>query len=215
MAIVAEGNRGRLYLSPNSKQSEVALSAIPSWRPDQPINRDTRDLVSGRGYGFFIWADLFTPRQLVALTTFSDLVAEAREKCYRDAIENGELGIENEERKGSLGNSSFPNSSFHIHHSQSEKLGLETGGTGAKAYSEAVAVYLAFVISRLADFNSSICGWIPVVQATRNTFGRQAIPMSWDYAEINLFGDRLANYDAALSKVLSPRANSHFLENKV
>jgi putative DNA methylase len=65
-------------------------------------------------------------------------------------------------------------------------------------------VYLAFVVSRCADFNSTICGWIPVVQATRNTFSRNAIPITWDYAELNLFGDWLANYSAALEKVIDP-----------
>ncbi|OYT69000.1 MAG: hypothetical protein CFK52_14190, partial [Chloracidobacterium sp. CP2_5A] len=86
MAIVAEGERGRVYLPPTPEHETAAQQAKPEWKPDQPMNRDTRDLVSGRGYGFFTWADLFTPRQLVALTTFADLVQEAMARVKRDYL---------------------------------------------------------------------------------------------------------------------------------
>ena len=86
MAVVVEGDRRRLYLSPTLEQESVAREARPKWIPDQPMNRDTTNLVSGRGYGFFTWADLFTDRQLVALTTFSDLVGEARDRIHADAV---------------------------------------------------------------------------------------------------------------------------------
>ncbi len=86
MAIVAEGDRERVYLPPSADQEETARMASPAWRPDEPMNRVTTNLVSGRGYGVFTWADLFTERQLTALTTFSDLVSEAREKVHQDAM---------------------------------------------------------------------------------------------------------------------------------
>ncbi len=86
MAIVVEGDRGRVYLAPTPEHEDIAGQAEPMWKPDQPMNRDTSNLVSGRGYGFFTWADLFTPRQLVALTTFSDLVAEAMERVKNDYL---------------------------------------------------------------------------------------------------------------------------------
>jgi putative DNA methylase len=89
MAIVAESSYGRIYLSPDSHHERIARSASPVWKPETEMNRETSNLVSGRGYGFFIWADLFTPRQLVALTTFSDLVGEAREKIKADAATVG------------------------------------------------------------------------------------------------------------------------------
>ena len=85
MAVVAEGERKRIYLAPTAEMEEIARQAEPAWRPDQEMNRDTRDLVSGRGYGFFVWADLFTPRQLTALTTISDLVSETRDQVAREA----------------------------------------------------------------------------------------------------------------------------------
>ena len=158
MAIVAEGDRARVYLGPMPEHEAIVRKAKPEWTPDQQMNRDTSNLVSGRGYGFFTWADLFTPRQLVALTTFSNLVAEARARVRRDAIAAG------------LPDDGRP---------------LRSGGTGATAYSEAVGVYLAFAQSKAADRNTSLCVWEQKMDRLRGTFGRQALPMVWDYAETN------------------------------
>ncbi len=108
------------------------------------------------------WRDLFTPRQLVALTTFSDLVQEATECIRRDAA-----------------GSRLPD----------DGQPLRDGGTGATAYAEAVAVYLAFALSKQADLANNLCRWEPVAQCPRNLFGRQAVPMIWDYAEGNPLGD--------------------------
>ncbi len=86
MAIVADGDRGRVYLAPTPEQETVAQEAKPVWKPEAEMNLDSRDLLSGRGYGFKYWHELFTPRQLVALTTFSDLVGEAHERIKHDAL---------------------------------------------------------------------------------------------------------------------------------
>ena len=161
MAIVAEGKRGRVYLAPTLEHEAVSHKANPEWTPDQQMNRDTSNLVSGRGYGFFTWADLFTPRQIMALTTFSNLVTEARARVERDAIVAG------------LPDDSTP---------------LRDGGTAAKAYAEAVGVYLAFAIDRLADYNSSIATWKPSGEQVMQTHKRQAIPMTWDFPESNVLG---------------------------
>jgi putative DNA methylase len=161
MAIVAEGERGRVYLAPTPEHEAVARSAEPKWKPDQPMNRDTRDLVSGRGYGFFTWADLFTPRQLVALTTFSDLVGEAMAQVRRDALAAG-----------------LPD----------DPTPLRDGGTGASAYAEAVGVYLAMSISKMSDAQSSLCRWKPTMDQSIATFGRQALPIVWDFSEANALG---------------------------
>ncbi|MCZ8162060.1 MAG: DUF1156 domain-containing protein, partial [Microcystis sp. LE19-196.1B] len=176
MAIVAEGKGGRVYLSPDEEQEYIAKKAQPEWKPDSNLPEQALGF-RVQGYGMTKHADLFTPRQLVALTTFSDLVSEAREKIKADAVAAG-----------------IPD----------DDLPLNDGGIGATAYGDAVATYLAFGVDRLADFNSTICTWIPVVQATGHTFTRQAIPMTWDYPEINLFGDRLANYQACLDKIIKP-----------
>ena len=128
MAIVAEGDRGRVYLAPIDDHEETARRATPEWKPDQAMSRDTRDLVSGRGYGFFIWADLFTTRQLVALTTFSDLVRNATERVKHDAVRAG------------LPDDGRP---------------LRGGGDGATAYAEAVGVYLGLAVDKVADRGST------------------------------------------------------------
>ena len=94
MAIVAEGRNGRIYLPPSEEHEKIAESAKPNWKPEVEMNRETSTLVSGRGYGFFSWADLFTQRQLTALTTFSDLIGEARKQVETNAINAGCEGAE-------------------------------------------------------------------------------------------------------------------------
>ena len=160
MGIVAEGKNGRIYLSATEEQSLVASSAIPEWSPEEPMNTETANLVSGRGYGITMWKEIFTNRQLTALTTFSELVEEAQKKAEADAIAAG-----------------LPN----------DHLSLREGGQGAKAYGEAIGVYLAFAVDKGANLWSSICGWMNDRGAFRETFARQAIPMTWDYAEANPF----------------------------
>jgi putative DNA methylase len=157
MAIVAEGERGRVYLAPTPEHEAAAQKAKPEWRPEQSLPDDPRNFWTVQ-YGLASYGHLFTPRQLVALTTFSDLVAEAMERVKRDALSAG------------LPDDGKP---------------LRDGGTAATAYAEAVGVYLAFAISKLADRGSTICTWFTERDSTRNTFARQSIPMTWDYAELN------------------------------
>jgi putative DNA methylase len=168
MAIVAEGDRGRVYLAPTDEHEAAARRAKPTWKPDQSLPDDPRNFWTVQ-YGLTTFGDLFTPRQLVALTTFSDLVGEARERIEQDA------------RSAGLADDGIP---------------LRDDGTGAKAYAEAVGVYFGFALSRSADRGSSICSWdnSPKMEALRNTFGRQAIPMVWDFAEGNPFSESSGNW---------------------
>ena len=159
MAIVVEGDRGRVYVAPTSKHEAIASGVSATWRPDMPLPDNPRDFKTPN-YGLPTFADLFTPRQLVALTTFSDLVAEAMERIRRDAAAAG------------LPDDGRP---------------LRDGGAGAAAYAEAVALYLAFAQSKAADRNSSLCVWEQRMDRLRGTFSRQALPMVWDYAETNPF----------------------------
>ena len=159
MAIVAEGDRGRIYLAPTSVHEQTARTAIPKWRPELNMPNDRR-WFSPPIYGFPTYGDLFTPRQLVALTTFSDLVQQARERVQRDAVAAG------------LSDNDKP---------------LRDGGTDATAYAEAVGVYLAFAVSKAADRNTALCVWEQKMDRLRGTFGRQALPMVWDYVETNPF----------------------------
>ncbi len=171
MAIVAEGDRGRVYIAPDPEQEAVARKAKPEWKPDQAMNRDTRDLVSGRGYGFFTWADLFTSRQLVALTTFSDLVQEAHERLRHDAVAAGHAA---------------------------DPTPLRDGGTGPTAYAEALKLYLAFIADRCADFSNSCTRWVPSNQKVMNLFGKQAIAMTWDFPEAAVLNQTVGGFAPAV-----------------
>ncbi|MEI6309808.1 MAG: DUF1156 domain-containing protein, partial [bacterium] len=159
MAIVAEGARGRVYLEPNSEHERVAQSARPTWGPEAKLPDNTR-WFSPPVFGMETYKKLFTSRQLVALTTFSDLVGEARKRILRDALT---AGLSDNGRS------------------------LDAGSAGAQAYADAVATYLAFIVDQLANHNSSICGWNSVNTQMRTVFARQAIPMVWDFAESNPF----------------------------
>ena len=157
MAVVAEGDRGRVYLEPMPEHDEIARQAKPTWKPDCELPNNPRDFKTPN-YGLPTYADLFTPRQLVALTTFSDLVAEAMERVEQDAAI---ADLPDDERP------------------------LRDGGTGAMAYGESVSVYLGFVISKLTDINNALSPWGTLLQCPLHLFSRQAIPMAWDYSEAN------------------------------
>ncbi|WP_136661242.1 DUF1156 domain-containing protein [Nitratireductor sp. XY-223] len=167
IAIVAEGKRGRVYSAPSEHHAQAAMTAVPEWKPETDLPNDPRNFWTV-DYGLTTFGDLFTDRQLVALNTFSGLVHEARAQIEQNALAAGMSGDETPLRKG---------------------------GIGAKAYAEAVSVYLAFAINRSVDRGSSICTWdsSPKMQALRNTFSRQAIPMTWDFAEGNPFSSASGN----------------------
>ena len=174
MAIVAEGDRGRVYVAPIPAHEAAAVKAKPEWRPEGDIA--TR-MTGGNctPYGLTTWGHLFTPRQLVALTTFSDLAIEAREHIRRDALTAG-----------------LPD----------DPKPLRDGGTGATAYAEAVGVYLTLAVDKVADRNSTVCAWASLREHARNTFGRQAIPMVWDFAESNPLSDSSGNFEGGIVSIV-------------
>lgn len=174
MAVVAEGSKGRLYISPDEFQIKIAKCEKPDVDyPEQELPYDPRNIWCVN-YGLDTYDKLFTNRQLTALTTFSDLVAEAQAKVEADAVAAG-----------------LPD----------DHIPLSEGGTGAKAYGEAVGVYLALVVDKMADRSSSICSWDSSRDGIRNTFGRQAIPMVWDFAEANMFSHSSGCFDNMLEWV--------------
>lgn len=172
MAIVAEGDRGRVYLAPTPEHEAAARKATPEWRPELTISGSTQYL-GVKPYGMHRFDQLFTDRQLVALGTFSDLAQETRERVQRDAISAG-----------------LPDDSE----------GLRNGGAGATAYADAVGVYLAFAVSKIANIGSSIATWMSDRGAFRETFARQAIQMTWDFAEANAFADTGGSFGTAIDK---------------
>jgi putative DNA methylase len=174
MAIVAKGTRGRVYLSPTPEHEAAARQAQPEWKPDTPLHGKCR--VNVANYGLDVHGDLFTERQLVALTTFSDLVGEAMARVRHDALAAG-----------------LPD----------DPTPLRDGGTGATAYAEAVGVYLGLATDRAVDYNSTIATWRPKDSAMRSTLAKQAIPMSWDFAEGAVFGDSSAGFENCVDVVAS------------
>jgi putative DNA methylase len=159
MAIVAEGNGGRIYLSPNNAHIKTAGVSKPDDYPDARLPHNPRDFKTPN-YGIVNYADLFTSRQLTTLVTFSDLIGKAIAQAQTDAIATG-----------------LPN----------DVKGLDDGGTGAKAYGEAVGVYLAILIDKLTAYHNAFCSWHSGGEKMQTVFARQAIPMVWDFAECNFF----------------------------
>ena len=166
MAIVTQSSGGRIYISPDDISSEVALSAQATSRQNLPISHwpGRTNVVE---YGMDSFDDLFTERQYVALSTLAELVHDTREKVKADALEAGLLN---------------------------DEISLSNGSIGAKAYAEAVSVYLGFIVDKCSDYNSSICSWISQLGAVRNTFARQAIPMVWDFVEVNPFSGKVGSF---------------------
>lgn len=164
MAVVVDEDQQRVYAAPPTDVPAVAVPDTP-WL-DQPLPDNAR-WFSPPGYGLRTYRDLFTPRQLVVLTAFSDLVVEARDRVVADR--------------------------------------------GERAYADAVATYLACAVDKSADRNTSFCAWESRMNRMRNTFGRQALPMVWDFAETNPFagagGDLLGTVES-LCEVLDRMAEA-------
>ncbi|MDR1427363.1 MAG: DUF1156 domain-containing protein [Bifidobacteriaceae bacterium] len=161
IALVAEGERGRVYLSPSTEQADAASVSRPPGLPEQQVPFPNHDVDRLPMYGMPTWGDAFTNRQAMTMVTLSDLVTEARERVFADALGVG-----------------LPRG-----------VRLDEGGVDAAAYADAIATYLSFIIGRQADRLSSIASWQSLGEKIRNVFARQAIPMTWDFAEANPFSD--------------------------
>ena len=177
MTIVTEGQRGRSYYMPSAEHARIAESAKPEWKPVGNLPEQALGF-RVQLYGFDEYSKLFTPRQLVALTTFSDLVHEARELATQDALRAG------------LGDDDVP---------------LREGGLGARAYGEAISVYLSFTLDKFSERACNLCRWF-----TRNGpsgvmpgFSRQAISMIWNYAEGNPFSRSAGSWIVNIETIVS------------
>jgi len=173
MAIVAEGERGRIYLPPDAEHIRIAESARPETGPDQDMPDNPR-WFSPPGFGMTKFRDLFTPRQLVLLACYSDLVGEARERVFRDAVAAG-----------------MPDDA-------TSRIG---GGSAARGYADAVATYLGLGVSRLADNTSTLTMWSPGRDQLFHTFTRQALSMVWDYAEASPFSRSAGDLSVTLDSI--------------
>ena len=166
MSVVAEGQLGRQYCEAKSSDASAAVVEAPANVPSQRLDLYPRS-ISIHIYGLDEWWKLFTPRQLIALTTFSDLLGLVAEQAATDALAAGLAG---------------------------DGVRLRDGGRGAVAYADAVVTYLAFAVDKSTEFNSTISSWDSKNVKIRNVFARQAIPMTWDFAECNVLGNRVGSF---------------------
>ena len=174
MAVGYECPDGREYYSPTDEQLKAAAVIVPSELPLGELPNNTR-WFSPPLFGLKNYTDLYTTRQLILMTTLCDLVSEIKESVYADAVKAG-----------------FPD----------DGLSLAQGGSGALAYSEAISVYLALVVGKMSNFQSEICTWDNRNGNIRAAFTRQAIPMTWVFAEGNPFSSVTGNYDTMLQDVV-------------
>lgn len=178
MAVVAEGERGRVYLPPTDVLESAAEQIEIGWKPDVEFFQQALGFRIGN-YGMSRWSDLFTPRQLVAMSTLCDLVGEAR-ALLRDAA-----------RKRGMPDDGIP---------------LASGGAGATAYADAISVYLGLAVSRTANTINALAIWSQSREQSVNLFSRQAIPMAWDFPEVNPFAGAAGDFGGtttSLAKTLS------------
>jgi putative DNA methylase len=174
MAVVAEGDRQRIYRPPDDDHRRAAMVERPDGAPDESLPDEALGF-RVQNYGLTRWADLFTNRQLLALTTFSDLVVEVRERVLRDAVASGAP--------------------------QGDRL--QSNGTGAAAYADSVATYLSCALVRVAMTDSTLCRWNPVGAKVQHMFGRQAISLVWDFSEVDPFATATGSWDAAVEMALN------------
>lgn len=178
LAVVADGPRGRVYLAPTTEQEAVARNAQPGWKPEVAMPDNPR-WFSPPLYGLKNYGDLFTARQLVALSTLSDLVGEAIAKITADALSAG-----------------LPD----------DGMSFEELGAGATAYAQAVGVYLGLAVSRTTNTVNALAVWSQSREQSVNLFSRQAIPMAWDFPEVNPFARAAGDFGlttTSMSKIVA------------
>jgi putative DNA methylase len=175
-AIAAEGKKGRIYFPPIPEHQAIAKGAQPKWRPDTDLPEKALGY-RVQLYGMTQHHELFTSRQLVALTAFSDAIQNIHSAIEKDALNKG-----------------FP----------------RQGNKSAKAYADGVCTYLAFILDKQADLANSLSSWEPVAQCPRHLFSRQAVPMSWDFAEGNPIGNSSGSWTVLVENQVRSLQSPHF-----
>ena len=173
IAIVADDGKKRLYLEATPEQEKAAQVYAPKNVPHGNLPNFPKRF-SPPSFGLTDYADLFTNRQLVFITSMIDLAKEMQSDIEKDALERG-----------------FAD----------DGITFAEGGKGARAYAEAVRTVLIITISKLLDRCSNICSWSTSSSGSlRNVFSRAAMPMIWDYAEGNPFASSGGSFANALSR---------------
>ncbi len=187
MAVVAEGSRGRVYCEPSPADFNACREAVKfsadAWKPAGNLPPRGKGLgFTVQAYGYEEWWQLFTDRQLAALTTFSDLLDEVHGRVFRDAKKR----VLEDAKTAGLAD---------------DEVRLREGGTGALAYADAVVTYLALVVDKCADYWSNLVIWNSVGEKLSHVFGRQTITMVWDFCEGNPFSSSSGNWMAMVNWV--------------
>ena len=170
LAIVAQGRRGPVYVSPEPEHERLALSLVAPDGPDGRLSENARHSTPPT-YGMKNIADLFSARQLIALVAYGDLIGEVRDHVRRDWIV--------------------------AHADGREDRSPRTGADPASGYANAVCTYLALAVDHLARFSSTLTPWNGTNQNVAHMFGRQAFSMTWDFAESNVISGPLSFTTAA------------------
>ena len=173
VAIVAEGNKKRIYLTTNEEHKRIAVSAKPKWKPETDLPKKALGF-RVQAYGMTKHSHLFTNRQLVALNTFCNLVNEVRDVIKQDA------------------------DSIRLHSDN-----LSPNKEENNAYADAIATYLAFLVDKQADICNTLNRWESKAECPRNLFNRQAIPMVWDFAEGNPLGSSSGSWSVLVNNLIN------------
>ena len=185
MAVVVESERGRVYLSPTSEDEAIARKARPTFKPDVPMPENPRSF-SPPLYGLKTFGDIFLPRQLLAASTLADLVTEVRELVKRHGSTAG-----------------LP----------TDDVGIASGGRGVTAYADAIATLLAFAVDKTIEYGSTLVPWYSKEDRPKGVFARQAIPMVWDYAEVNPLSEIGGSFSAS-AKIVSGALGGCYAKGK-
>jgi len=181
MAVVCtkERHRGKIYLSPDQVTDDLIPDEEEIWRRIERLCEETGlsvpeeelpkasdkekpdEITLGfrvQPYGFAKWYELFTPRQLLTLLTFTKWVRRAYEEMRKEGHEEG--------------------------------------------LTKGIATHLALLSSKMSDYLGSFCQWLVQTEAVAHIFARQALPMLWDFAELNPFGEAGSNSVSILKAIV-------------
>jgi putative DNA methylase len=170
--VAVDSTRGKAYRLPAEQELVAAdpesqlvdrhLQRLPYGPLDEPTpaggGSGAGRAFSVQGYGLMHWRDLFSGRQLIALSTFVELLHRARDAMQADGL--------------------------------------------PETWLQATSAYLCCAFDRMLDFNSQMLSWISSVEAIRNTFGRFALPMNWDFCEAAPINDVRGGWEMCLGAVM-------------
>jgi putative DNA methylase len=172
LCLVVRAGRRRAYAEGDAAQEAAAAGVREEWGPDTELPEAALGFGTAN-YGFRRHRDLYTPRQVLALSTFCRGVRDARARIAADALRAG-----------------WP-----------EGAPLREGGRGALAYAEAVSVYLALALDRAAAKWCTFARWHRTRQNIEHPFATPGLPMPWDFAEANPFDAGGGGWGAAVAAV--------------